>query len=225
MKKIVVIAVAIILSMVATEAFGQSQVYSGDKSLKEIRRTIRVIHRQINSYEKSIRVVIMKKSGKLSVSDSLLISNYQNKIDELEINLNSLIIASANNSVRQSMNLTNKDPKKVAEAYLLVKYADNLGGGSLEQNIASTNLKGILVNDTYYNVIAQITGPGNFFREFDIKARGKSREFFLPMIGEYVTIFIYRNQSATVTKKVGPNIIYYDGGTAYSYKATAVIIN
>ena len=225
MKKIVVIAAAaMILSMVATEAFGQSQAYSGDKSLKEIRRTIRVIHRQIKNYEKSIRIVIMKKSGDLSRNDSLLISNYQNKIDELEITLNSLIIASVNKDTRQSMNLTSKDPKKVAEAYLLVKYADNIGKSqntvSADNANQSSRLKGIIVNNWYYEVTAQVTGPGNFFREFNIKPNRKSPVFVLPVIGEYTTVFITSNKSKMIAKPVGPNIVYYDDAIAYDYKVT-----
>ena len=225
MKKIVVIAAAIILSMVATEvAFGQSQAYSGDKSLKEIRRTVRVIHRQIKNYEKSIRIMIMKKSGDLSQGDSLLISNYQNKIDELEINLNSLIIAGANKDTRQSLNLTSKDPKKVAEAYLLVKYADNIGKSQNTVNADGTNqssrLKGIIVNNWYYEVTAQVTGPGNFFREFNIKPNRKSPVFVLPVIGEYTTVFITSNESKMIAKPVGPNIVYYDDAIAYDYKVT-----
>lgn len=219
MKKIVVIAVAIILSMVATEAFAQSQAYSGDKSLKEIRRTMRIIRRQINVYEKSKTVIAKKRV--LSHADSLLISNYQNKIDELEINLNSLIITGTDKGTRQSVNLTGKDPKKIAEAYLLVKYADNIGKNkNVIGDSTSQNLKGIIVNNWYYEVTARVTGPGNFFREFNIKPNRKSPVFTLPVIGEYTTVFITSNDSKMITKSVGPNIVYYDDAEAYDYKVT-----
>jgi len=209
-KKLVVLAFIMFISIIAAEmTFCQSQIYSGDKSLRENKRTIRMIRKQIAKYDKI---------------DSPVIDYYQ-KVDFLENQLNDLIAVTAGKDARQRMNLKSRDPRKAAEAYLLVKYADNFKSDqsvSARQTIEtdSGKLKGIVVNNWYQEVIAQVTGPANFFREFNIKPNGKSPEFTLPIIGDYTTVFIYGSERRAVSKKVGPNIVYYENTTAYDYKAT-----
>lgn len=207
-KKLVVLATVVLISITAIgTAYGQ-RIHSGDKSFTETRRTIKLIRKQIAEYEK----------------DSSSVLHYREKRDFLENQLNKLIAASASKNDRQYMDLNSKDPRKVADAYLLVKYADNLKNNQSlsEQPVKpdSGQLKGIIVNNWYYEVIAQVTGPANFYREFDIRANGKSPEFSLPVQGEYTTTFIYGYERRTVSKKVGYNIIYYEGKTPYDYKAT-----
>ncbi len=226
MRKLVAITVIVLISMMVVEkSFCQSQIYSGDKSLRENRRTIRLIHGQVSKYQENISLIVEKKAGHLNKEDSLLIVNYRQKIDILETSLNNLIVSTSGKDTKEIMNLESKDPRKSAEAYLLVKYADNIKSSYGDSSELATEsmgdkLKGIVVNNWCNEVTVKVTGPANFYREFNLKPNGKSPVFVLPFIGEYTTVFIYGNETRIVTKKVGPNIIYYDGAAAYDYKAT-----
>ena len=238
MKTLRVFSVIILISLMAIgTAYSQSQIYSGDKSLREQRRIIRTIRGQISDYKLAINDEYRRIEYKANGDTSLLVA-YRKKINFLEEQLDNLIASMAARGKKQFGNLKSRDPRKAAEAYALVKYADNLYGTNRNEDysiypvsgnigadtsrlkVDATPLKGIIVNNWYYEVIAQVSGPGNFVREFNLKPNGKSPEFILPIPGYYTTVFIANGESKSVTKKVGANTIYYDGTVAYAYKAT-----
>ena len=238
MKTLRVFSVIILISLSSIgTAYSQSQIYSGNKSLREQKRIIRTIRGQISDYKLAIndeyRRIEYKSNG-----DSSLIASYRKKIDFLEKRLDDMIASMATKDTKQFSDLKSRDPRKVADAYVSVKYADYLYGANgnsgdqadpIIRNVeADTSrlktsippLKGIIVSNWYYEVVAQVSGPGNFFREFNIKPNGKSPAFTLPSPGDYTTVFISNTDRKAITKKVGLNTIYYDGTATYAYKVT-----
>src|SRR3989339_407038 len=120
MKKILVVLVVIILSLNA--ALSQGRITLGDKTLKENKKEIKMIKRQINDFEKSLE--------DLHGKDTARASGYFRKIDELERVLCTLLSDYSGKRDRSNMEFKSKDPRVVAEAYYLVKQADNLSSGS-----------------------------------------------------------------------------------------------
>ena len=224
MRKARIIAMVMLASMMAAvSAYSQSQIAFGDKSIREQKRIIRVIRGQVDEYRLSIKQITKYNTNHLTKEDSASISNYNKKIDYLENQLDNLIAAMAGKDAKYNANLENRDPRKVAEAYLLMKYADNLGNkkeSASSEGSDSAKLKGIVVNNWFREVGVQIVGPGNFFLEFSLKPNEKSPVFSLPIIGEYTAVFICGNERKSVTKQVKPNVLYYDGSVAYDFKAT-----
>jgi len=158
------------------------------------------------------------------VANKKLIASYQAKVDTLENKANYFISLATGKDGQTRFDFKG-NPQEIAEAYFLIKQVkeDRLNAEqrvSAEKNNPLGNFKAIIENNWRHPVMATITGPTNYYREFKINPREKSPVFFLPVIGEYTTTFISRNEEKSVRKMVGPNFIYYDGNTPYDYKAT-----
>jgi protein involved in ribonucleotide reduction len=253
MKKLVGLFFAIIITISAGGCVQPiSSNISGNKDLVLIEkeqnilssqadhyRTLQSDLRQENSqllaelHDSTYNVNYLRLNQKIANNDSLYII-YQSMIAELEKQINTLLVRTSNQDKYSSIDLESRDPKRFADAYLLIKYADNLKSeqnesanqtANEENSDNSPKLIGILENTRNSDVIAEVTGAGNFYREFYIKAHSKSQVFSLPFIGEFTTTFIScldKNDRDCITKPVGPNIEYWDSGTRYAYKATAI---
>jgi len=223
MKRLLVLVI-MTLGVISTSIYAQSEIYHGDKTIREQKKAVRLINKRITNYRLIIRSISQHRAEYRDGEDSVLIASYYQKINFLEDQLDDASVAIIGKDTKQHTKLKSRDPRKSAEAYLLMKYADNLdqhgNGNYVKESVDSVGLKGIVVNNWYYEVIAQVTGPGNFFREFNIKPNKKSPEFSIPVVGEYTTTFIFGNQRKMITKQVMPNIIYYDGNVVYAYKTT-----
>ncbi|MFA6994808.1 MAG: hypothetical protein WC249_00115 [Patescibacteria group bacterium] len=163
------------------------------------------------------------KHNQMIIANDLEIDKYQQKISLAEDRLDEFVEKSAGKADRTSINLYGGEPLEMAEAYATIRYADNTSG---YQNAASTvsskGLVGVVENaGNLREVVVKIIGPAAFYREFTLTARKKSPTFNIPMPGNYTATFFNRSEIRVVTKKVGPNIVYYDDeGKAYDFKAT-----
>lgn len=212
--------------------FGCSSVASiGDVKEFEKTQVIENFHAQIRYYNDQIeklQVVLpvnLSESERASIytRNEALIKEYSAKIYKLENEIDRFLVLSSKDQVTR-LDFTGS-PKEVSNAYLLVQYANNLGDQNNFSNYPSDSssgkLKGIIENQWYREVVVQVCGPGGFFREFTVKARGQSPVFNLPIIGEYTAVFIFGRESKPIKKIVGPNIVYYgSNGELYDYKAT-----
>ncbi|MFA5023894.1 MAG: hypothetical protein WC523_02980 [Patescibacteria group bacterium] len=235
MKKIVVIAAAIIMMIVGAEQ-GQAQkskMYSGDKSAREIKRSQQIFWNQINVYQDKVddlkkdnnkfiqRVRYTRDSNEyynyayqIQDNDSL-IKFYQGEINTLTQRAADFVAKATTKDQQNYLDLRGNNPTELANAYLIAAYANNMGQyknaatavANTDQN--PTALKGVVQNLWQRDVIAKVTGPGNFYREFFLTPGAKSDIFELPFIGDYTATFISGNEVKSVVKKVGPNIVYY----------------
>jgi len=213
--------------------FGCSSVASiGDVKEFEKTQVIENFHAQIRYYNDQIeklQVVLplnIPENERVNIisRNEALVKEYSAKIYNLENEIDRFLVLSGKDRVTR-FEFTG-DPQKVADAYVSVMYADNLDNtdnfpNSSSVSFSSEKLKGIIENQWHREVIVQICGPGGFFREFTIKARGQSRVFNLPVIGKYTAIFIFGRDIKLIEKMVGPNIVYYgSNGEPYDYKVT-----
>lgn len=227
-----------------------SVIKFGDKSLEDIKKSQELFADKIDYYQQKIKN-LQEENSQLtdqliqSPADSLLgykkmikrndslAVYYQNELKLVESQETEFLFTAAGKD-RRAVTKLSGDAKEVADAYLIYRYADNMiGVGNANQTAEKeknnqTGLKGILVNDRFDDVIARVTGPGSFFREFSIKAHSKTPPFPLPFIGRFTTTFIScrnENDRRSITKTVGPNIIYWDEGQPYDYRVVAVYRN
>lgn len=235
---------ALVVSTSFSTAYGQkSKIYSGDKSAREIKKSRQIYLDQIADYRESItdlqkqnerllirtrvstdQAILARNYQRISGNDSL-IALYNKKISFLEDRANEFLAVAAGKDQQVYTDLRGK-PMEVANARLLTAYADNMSnGGSIPSatetnNNDNTSLRGIVVNEWYKPVLAKITGPGGFYREFSLPARGGKATFKIPIPGSYTTTFQSSYESRTVTKVVSFNTIYNYDGQDYDYMAT-----
>lgn len=221
-----IITIALLMIMI----FGCSSVASiGDVDDSEKNQVVNNFRDQINYYNDQISKfqvalpldIPENERASIYARNESTIKEYLAKIAKLENEIDRFLVLSSKDQVNQ-LNFVG-DPKEVSNAYLLVKYADNLENEDMRSSSTSFSgkLRGIVENLWYREVIVQVIGPGSFFREFTIKARGQSPAFNLPVIGEYTALFIFGRETRPITKKVGPNIVYYGpNGETYDYKVT-----
>ena len=180
----------------------------------------------------AVREASMVSYRRQIAENDSIISGYRKKINRLEGEAEDILVRGAGKDKITSVVLNGRNPREVADAYATVRYLDNIGKGNHSGASAdagedgSSELRGIVENRCYYPVIAKVTGPLGFYREFTISPRGFSPVFSLPIPGEYSTGFTNCNNSQAgepLTKTVGLNIIYYVGEETYNYKATAML--
>lgn len=230
--------------VVSTSVYGQkSKIYTGDKSAREIKRSCQIFSDQIADYRDQIkdlnkqneRLLIRSNTNnnlltercyaKINQNDSM-ISLYNKRISFLEEQANQFVAVAVGKDEQNYTDLRGK-PMEVANARLLTAYADKMSSGDKSMSAVemdendNTSLRGVIVNQWHQRVTAKVTGPGNFYREFDLDARNGKAVFKLPFPGNYTTTFYSAYESKSITKPVGPNIVYYDDkGSRYDYKAT-----
>ena len=153
-----------------------------------------------------------------------LIAVYQQKILELDDQLSAFTINVAGKDQQNVMALKSRNVSEFADAYMTIKYADNLSSNSkADPNSVSMGreLQGIVENASYLSpVVVRITGPAQFSVEYTLEAKEKSPEFTMPCIGCYTATFTSSYGVRCVTKRVWPNSVYYDNGQAFGFKAT-----
>jgi len=211
-----------------------SSVSSGDQDLEVIKSANQMFAEQIAGYRDKIEdlqddnellLMVEPKNTRISRNDSL-ITIYQAKIDDLENVSDDFLQRAAGKDKKTKIELRGYDPLEMSEAYMIMKYADNLqsGGSTIgAMNTGTGQLQGIVINTRNETVLAMVEGLG-FKQEFLLKPREK-QTFVLPSFGRYKTTFTSTynsNNVACVTKNVGPNYTYHDDeGASYSYMATA----
>ncbi|MFA5000057.1 MAG: hypothetical protein WC545_01725 [Patescibacteria group bacterium] len=226
MKKIVVIIILVIAAVAGTEAYGQSQISFGDKSIREIKKSNKVFNKQINKYyneiddleQKNNRLLALlissSDSSKFQVINNQIklnnnrIDSYNDKIYELTNAHNIFIINATSKDETEDVKLKG-NAEAVADAYAVIEYSKN--------NQQKDSLKGIIIN--YWNelVFVTVTGPGNFFRGTDLSANGGEFIFNIPGPGTYLTVFESAYDRKAIQKKTGGNIGYYHKGKKYDY--------
>jgi hypothetical protein len=239
MKNLSVLFVLVMLTVVVSANFcsaQRSKAYSGDKSSRIITKSqesfkslVEDLKEQQAKLEKRRDKMAKKPDyyAALLVETDSLIKVYQTKIMSLEDQMVASVTAAVNKDEENRVELKSRNATEFADAYLTIKYADNLSannGGAQANANSGKQLMGMVENTTYDNpVVVTVTGPANFRREFTLGAKSKSPAFELPAIGNYTAYFISgRNRTACVTKKAGPNIVYYDGATPLDFKATFI---
>ncbi len=236
---------AVMLMTVSGSAYAQkSKFYSGDKSAREIKKSQQVYWDQIGNLEKKItklqkerqRFVYQFESSRnssltdyyaeqISRNDSL-ISFYQFQADLLRQKCSEFTEYAASKDVQGYLDLRTRKTGDLTRAYVMVKYLERSGGYQTAQETVETErektdgLRGIVENRGYREVTVKITGPMNFYREFYLRPNQKSSVFILPCPGRYTATFSSGFENRTVTKEVGPNIVYHDNGNAYDFLAT-----
>jgi protein involved in ribonucleotide reduction len=234
MKKLVFLF--FVLGLMFLESCSRGVLTFGDKSTKDIKQSQKVFESQIDIYLSVIYDLESENKvlKKLSISDTTEFSRYNQEIDQndsliyiynqrigfLDDKNNEFISRAAGKDKINQISLRGRDPYKLAEAYSIISYTQNYG--KIETDGGKNALVGVVENTTWRrSVIVKVSGPGNFYREFNLRAHEMSSKFFLPSPGIYKTIFIDGYNSVTINKKVGPNIVYYDDlGKEYDFKAT-----
>jgi len=228
----------------------KSTILVGDKTTTEVKKSAEIISEQLNDLKDRIRdlkkdgkkevtvlernkrtllrnpgknqFLIIRADAQVKKSEAKtdsLIAICEQKKSNLEDELINFTVVAAGKDKQNIVNLKSRNVREIAKAYLYVKYADNMNLASSDGS--QKKLIGIVENTGYLNpVVAIVTGPANFSREFTLSARSKSIVFDLPYIGEYTTVFYHGNETSCVTKEVGPNIVYYDGAKVLDFKAT-----
>lgn len=221
------------IMVISASVFSQRSVYSsGDKSSTEIACSQKQFKSLISDLKSSL-ADLQKQQDKLvarylrnpqgleqviRANDSLIIQ-YQKKIENLEDQQIQFVVNAAGKDKKQNIALKSYDVEEFANAYLTVKYADNIGAPENTEK----KLFGVVENATYLNpVVVRICGPANFLLEFTLKAKEKSQAFDIPMIGSYTATFISRAGQASVTKRVWPTARYFDEGKQIDFKATYI---
>jgi hypothetical protein len=159
-----------------------------------------------------------------------LVAAYQKQLIELQKESNSFLLASANKTAESRFVLASRNAGDFAGAYVEIKNIDL--GKKLKASPAASadsgekegdDFIGIVQNNWYKPVIAQVTGPNDYYREFSLTAHS-SKVFTLPASDtpvKYTTKFVSAYGARSTSKDVGPNIVYYnEDGKAYSYMAT-----
>jgi hypothetical protein len=248
MKKNLVLILAMIIiaiSSFVSPAFGQrSKVQSGDKSLAAVETSHKLMVSQIERYKKEIDILKRENEVILTkVTDSTsaphlqaelqqnlkLISSYLQKINLLEEESDSFLINVATKGEYKMTDLRGRDPRAVAEAEMMLAYADKIRASSgqatekKQSNDSSGIGKRILINNRgYCDVIVKITGPNHL--SFECEMRGKEKkEIFLGedlLPGTYEIKFIGPQESRIVRKQVGPLNRYENEGKQYALMAT-----
>lgn len=237
--------IIIAISSFVSPAFGQrSKVQSGDKSLAAVETSHKLMVSQIERYKNQIDVlkreneVILTKATDSALTPSLqaelqqnlkLISGYRQKINLLEEESDSFLINVAGKSDYKIKELRSRDPRAVAEAEMMLAYADKIraNSGQAKETINGNDSSGIgkriLINNRWYReVVVKITGPNYLSFECELKGKEK-KEVFLDeelLPGTYEIKFIGPQEDRTVRKKVGPLNIYENGGKQYALMAT-----
>lgn len=235
MKKLVSLFVLVMFVLVTVSInvvqAQRSRSYSGDKSSREITKSqetfkdlVADLKKQKSTLEKS-RNRMLKNPAYYQfqiVKTDSLIGLYQQKIMMLEDQMITFAVTAAGKDQNSVVELKSRNVTALADAYLTVKYADNMSGNTngLEVNTGK-KLIGMVENAGYISpVVVKITGPGMFSVEYTLKSKEKSPEFFLPCPGNYTAVFTSSYGIRCVTKKVWPNTVYYDGTKALDFKAT-----
>lgn len=213
MKLAVILAAGIFIGGCQT-----SYMVSGDKDLSEIKSADDLFKQQISFYQDKIDDLkgnneylrMTSPSSKDIARNDSLISQYQQKMLEIEDISNSFLTTTALKDKKSRIELNGSEPREMAEAYLLVAYADNLKNNQ-NSSIIRSDMKGLIINSRNESVSVKVSGPG-LQQYLIIKARGK-QVINIPLPGTYCITFIStRNSgnSATVLKEVGPTHSYKD---------------
>ena len=165
-----------------------------------------------------------KRSQRCWKQTESLINSYQQKILNLNDELSAFTINAAGKDQQNVMALKSRNVSEFADAYMTVKYADNMSTPANVSDLNSKKLIGIVCNESYKNpVVVYVNGPANFHREFTLTSKSKSEEFTLPCIGKYTATFIGNFPNTCVTKRVWPNTVYYGkDGKAYDFMAALI---
>lgn len=230
-------AVVVMLAAIIFTGCARSVVSIGDKNINEVVASQKVFQNKINVYKDEM-VSLYKKNfyfetiaansqdsatkwqyySKIAENDSV-INVIKQKINFLEDQGDEFIVRAAGKDKVESINLYGGDPYELAEAYALVKYSNESSANN--PSSGSAGLTGIIENATYRkSVLATVSGPANFYREFLLGPYEKSPEFKMPMPGSYKVVFVDGYERTFVIKSVGPNVVYYDNDKTYNFKAT-----
>jgi len=212
--------------IVTMPTYGQrSKIFSGDQKLWQVKRSQKIILNQIEFFSDKVNDLRQDNEHLLSVpidsvlpresaevaSNDALIKAYQIKINDLEDRLSEFVVLAAGKDKTKWVDLRGK-PEEIANAYVAIAYVQR------KESDYSAELHGLVANEWHKDVTATVIGPGGFKREFFLEQSTGRTEFVLPCPGEYTTIFRFNNEVKSISKRVSPNIIYYDGkGKDYDY--------
>ncbi|HBA37056.1 TPA: hypothetical protein DCZ15_04295 [Candidatus Falkowbacteria bacterium] len=233
-KSLVFILMAALVVTVSGNVYGQrSKIDYGDKNSKNIEASVQIFHQQIAGYQLKIDELrstnknlwqlfqrsedndyVKRYAQQIRYNDSL-IAEYDQKINYLEQQTDEFISVAAGKDNQKICKLRGK-AEDVATAYVIIAYAEQA-----DRRDSVAQLTGLLVNKWHYPVTAIVTGPGNFYREFSLRAKDGQAVFSLPSPGRYTTTFVFDTQRRSIVKTAGISHVYYDDdGQAYDYKAT-----
>jgi len=210
------LAVFVFVVMAVTLAgCSTSEITLGDKRAENVKELKSIFERQIDYYRDQIEDLRFSDQP----NDSL-ITRYLGKIDLLENQIEDLLVRNIGDDQQRFIKLRSNNPEEVANAYVLVKYADAMARDTTAVRGANQTLIGIVENASYGKVHVRVSGPVNFVREYTLDMRSKSPAFDLPCPGQYTATFTNGYDFRTVTKNVGFNAQYFDGDKSYNFKAT-----
>lgn len=245
MKKLVLILVVILCSF--SVARGQRNSFSfSNKSLKEQKKSIELIDKEIDSLEKIAKKMNEENESLFKALSSNQMGQEESKIarEMIRFNQSQLEIVQTEISSLRSLKTTvltrlliedkNKkveskgnNPTKLraaAEAYAVMSWVDGQQQSSFSSNSKETGykLKGLAVNDHYSDAIVSVSGPGGFFISSPIKRRGGTFNFNPPYPGAYIFTFTFRGgrESVRVDCRPGMSVFFDKDGNPYDLKAT-----
>lgn len=194
-----------------------SEITLGDKRTEDVKELKSIFLGQIDYYKDQIEDLRLSDQP----NDSLIV-RYRGKIDLLENQIEDLLVRNIGDDQQRFIELRSNNPEEVANAYMLVKYADVMAGkdATSVDGVNRTPLIGIIENASYGRVHVRVSGPVYFVREYILDIRSKSPIFDLPCPGQYTATFTNGYEFRTVTKNVGFNTQYFDGEKSYNFKAT-----
>ena len=247
---------------ISQNLFRRSIIKSGDKDQAAVEASYKIMTKQVAVYQKeieslrerndkilselindSLRVIPDRLKAEIEQNDKLIIS-YFSKIDNLETQIDGLLISTAAQAKERRADLRSSSPQDVAEADVMLAYADRIRAGSSSQNVktptvgaisegvSSKNLadadsistaeKILLINEWHKDVVVKIKGPANFYQETTLakKARLELAPTAPLVPGMYIIEFTRSGEVSPVYKKVGPLTHYQSNGKEYALMAT-----
>jgi len=248
---------------ISQNLFRRSIIKSGDKDQAAVEASYKIMTKQVAVYQKeieslrerndkilselindSLRVIPDRLKAEIEQNDKLIIS-YFSKIDNLETQIDGLLILTAAQAKERRADLRSSSPQDVAEADIMLAYADRIRAGSSLQNaktptvgaisegVSSKNLvnlvdststadKMLLINEWHKDVVVKIKGPANFYQEATLakKARLELAPTAPLVPGMYIIEFALSGEASVVYKKVGPLTHYQSNGKEYALMAT-----
>lgn len=226
MKNLFRLSVLVMLALifaVSTSFAQKSKAYSGDKGSREINKSqdifkslVADFKEQKNALEKSRDKMLKNPSYyrfQIVKTDSI-IDLYQQKIMMLEDQMITFAVTAAGKDQLSKVELKSRNVTALADAYLTVKYADNMNSVA---NGNSLSVDSARIENNWYNpVYVTVKGPAGFHTSFTL---GSKKHVVLPISipGGYTVFYTYGNTTKCVGKVFDVRNTDFDSKTGRRY--------
>lgn len=185
----------------------------GKKRIADLEREKRILLRNPGKNQ----FLIIKADAQVKKSeartDSLLSVCLQKK-SELEDQLISFAVTAAGKDQQNIVNLKSRNVNDIADAYLVVKYADKMNSVSSGGTFSADSAR--IENNWYNPVYVTVKGPAGFHTSFTL---GSKKHVVLPISipGGYTVFYTYGNTTKCINKVFDVRNTDFDSKTGRRY--------